>query len=247
MGALHAGHISLFKEARHHDNVVISIFVNPLQFGPDEDYLRYPRPHEEDLAKALAAGVDVVFLPSVEEMYKGSTTQIDVGAVARRWEGEHRPGHFNGVATVVCKLLNIVEPSVAYFGLKDFQQCAVISKMSNDLYMAHRLQFCETLRETDGLAMSSRNQYLLPKDRAIAPQLQAQLRQVREEILAGNPVEQTLTNARDRLHNNRFRPDYLAYVCATSLEPLMALRQDSVILAAARLEGVRLIDNLRVS
>ncbi len=179
MGALHEGHLSLMRQAKAECGFcVASIFVNPTQFGPNEDFNKYPRDEARDFELAESAGVDAVFCPTVEEVYSGSCTTVRVSGVADRWEGPLRPGHFEGVATVVHKLFGMVRPQVAYFGLKDFQQCRVIAKMVSDLYLPVELVFCETIREPDGLAMSSRNRYLSPEERVIAPKIYEVLRGV---------------------------------------------------------------------
>lgn len=248
MGALHDGHLSLVEAAREHNNRVVSIFVNPLQFGPNEDFGKYPRQIERDIDLLTNAGATVVFLPSVEEMYpEGATTRIDVGAIARRWEGESRPGHFNGVATVVCKLFNIVAPTAGYFGLKDFQQCAVISQMVRDLDLPVRLVFCPTVREGSGLARSSRNEYLSNEDRDKASLIYKALVEVRKIILQNEGVNAALKVGETMLSEAGFTNDYFAYVDRSSLEPLSHVQPDSVLLVATRLGPVRLIDNLRVN
>ncbi|HEX8254901.1 MAG TPA: pantoate--beta-alanine ligase, partial [Thermoanaerobaculia bacterium] len=188
MGFLHDGHISLVQTLRDAGAtfIVTSIFVNPRQFGPNEDFARYPRDEERDAAMLEAADVDLLFLPSVEVMYpEGATTSIHVGGVSEPLEGERRPGHFDGVATVVAKLFNIVQPDVAAFGRKDAQQCAVIERLVRDLDIPLRLVFGETLRERDGLAMSSRNAYLSEEERAKAPVLHRALRAAEEAITHG--------------------------------------------------------------
>jgi pantoate--beta-alanine ligase len=177
MGALHEGHVALMRHARAETSfVVMSLFVNPTQFGPNEDLSRYPRQEARDCELAAAAGVDVAFIPSPDEVYRSTApTMIHVPSVSERWEGAARPGHFDGVATVVAKLFNMVAPDVAYFGRKDLQQCAVVAKLVADLDFSITLRFVETIREPDGLALSSRNAYLSPSARQRAPLLSGTL------------------------------------------------------------------------
>ena len=245
MGALHAGHRHLLRVARDAcERVTLSIFVNPLQFGPNEDLSRYPRPIEADLAMAEEVGVDQVFLPSVEEMYPSNPTRIHVPGITELWEGASRPGHFDGVATVVAKLFGIVGSQGAFFGQKDLQQCLVVRKMVRDLSLPIDLVFVPTVREEDGLARSSRNVYLDTSERAIAPELHRVLIDSVEAIRTGISVETTLQVSRDRLVRNGFLPDYLAYVDAEDLQPLPEFRPDSALIVAAKLGRTRLIDNI---
>ena len=245
MGALHAGHRSLLDLARSaNDFVTLSIFVNPLQFGPNEDLSRYPRPLEADLAMAEAAGVDQVFLPTVEEMYPASPTTIRVPELTERWEGASRPGHFDGVATVVAKLFGIVGARTAFFGQKDLQQCLVVQKMARDLSLPIELVFAPTTREPDGLAMSSRNAYLSPEERAIAPLLHEVLRHSQVAIQEDATVDGVLHEGILRLESAGFAPDYLAYVGTGDLRPLPAFSPDSALIVAAKLGRTRLIDNI---
>lgn len=244
MGAFHEGHVSLMRRARAEcDTVVVSLFVNPTQFGPSEDFERYPRDEEGDAAMAGAAGVDIVFAPSVDEIYPRKTTVVQVRGVATRWEGAHRPGHFDGVATIVCKLFNIVRPYIAYFGLKDFQQCAVVRQMVEDLNLPVRLSFEETVREADGLAMSSRNVYLSREHREIAPELYSQLSKVKQDIASDKPVQLATSEARRHLTSLGFDVEYFEAVDAATLEPLQVKTSDVRVIAAAKLGAVRLIDN----
>ena len=249
MGALHAGHRTLLNAARRENAyVTLSIFVNPLQFGPHEDLSRYPRPIENDLALAESAGVDQVFLPSVQEMYPEEPTRIVVpGRLTERWEGASRPGHFDGVATVVARLFGIVGPRRAYFGRKDLQQCRVVAKMVRDLALAVDLRIEPTFREPDGLAFSSRNAYLSPEERKSAPELYAVLVECAERIVGGEGIENVLAAAAVRLENGGFRPDYLAYVDESDLRPLDTFAPNSSLIVAAKLGTTRLIDNLRVA
>lgn len=248
MGAFHEGHLSLMRTAAQHcDFVVASLFVNPLQFGPDEDFHKYPRNLEDDAAMAEQVGVHVLFAPLRSEIYRREpTTTIRVPEISEKWEGEHRPGHFDGVATVVAKLINIVSPQVAYFGRKDFQQCAVIKRMASDLDM--RLEICvePTVRESDGLAMSSRNRYLSESERAKAPKIYKTLCECRDQILVVQDVAQVLAKGRSLLSIDDFDVEYLAYVCDDTLQPLMKIEKNSTIICAAKLGVTRLIDNVSV-
>jgi pantoate--beta-alanine ligase len=245
MGAFHEGHLHLMRKARSETKtVVVSLFVNPTQFAPGEDFDRYPRDEERDAALAEANGVDVLFAPTVEDVYPRRTTSVHVGGVATRWEGAHRPGHFDGVATVVCKLFNIVSPHVAYFGLKDFQQCAVIKQMVEDLDVPVKLSFEETIRESDGLALSSRNVYLNEELRPTAPELYRQLGLVKDEIHSGTPVDQAIEVARANLTALGFQVEYMAAVDPATLEPSSDVNVGLRVIAAAKLGPVRLIDNV---
>ena len=249
MGALHAGHLKLVEEANARaDRVAVSIFVNPLQFGAGEDLGRYPRQEEQDLAALEAAGVDLVWLPGVGDLYpEGFATRISVAGVSDRWEGEARPGHFEGVATVVAKLLIGVTPDVAMFGEKDFQQLAVIRRLTADLALPVEIVGVPTVRDADGLALSSRNAYLSQDERARAVALPAALAQARRDILGGWEVAAALAAARAMLHEAGFGPiDYLALVNAGTLEPVDEAHGEMRLIAAAKLGSTRLIDNLAV-
>jgi pantoate--beta-alanine ligase len=249
MGALHAGHMALIDEAkRRADRVVATIFVNPAQFGPNEDFARYPRRESEDARLLEEAGCDLVWLPSVDDIYPpGFSTRIHVARVSDRWEGESRPGHFDGVATVVAKLLISVRPDVALFGEKDFQQLAVIRRLAVDLNIAAQIVAVPTVRDEDGLALSSRNAYLSEGDRARALALPRALQYARSAILDGTDVRMALDTARKSLVEAGFsRIDYFALVDSETLEPLEAPRGDMRLIAAAAIGGTRLIDNLPV-
>jgi pantoate--beta-alanine ligase len=252
MGFFHEGHLSLMRRAREEcDTVVTSLFVNPTQFGPTEDFNKYPRDEARDAELAESVGVDILFAPSTEEMYPSSYTTINVDGVTTRWEGASRPVHFSGVATVVCKLFNIVRPNVAYFGLKDFQQCAVIRTMVNDLKIRVDLRFIETVREASGLAMSSRNQYLSPEDRTRAALLFAKLSESSQLLRLSAPCDQTVIDKEvdrtvNELQGSGFRIDYIALVDDMTLEPLSNLDKQARLLAAVRIGNVRLIDNIAV-
>jgi pantoate--beta-alanine ligase len=250
MGALHPGHLALVERARTlADRVAATIFVNPLQFNDPADLARYPRQEEADLAKLKAAGCDLVWLPTPELLYPaGFATTVSVDHVSRRWEGEHRPGHLDGVATVVAKLLLAVRPDVAIFGEKDWQQLAVIRRMNTDLGIGVAIEGHPTIRERDGLAMSSRNALLSPDDRARAAALPRALFAAADRIASGGNVAEALNQARDALAQSGFsRVDYLALVEGDSLEPLETAGENMRLLAAATLGGVRLIDNLGVT
>ena len=249
MGALHAGHMALIAEAkRRADKVAATIFVNPMQFGANEDLSRYPR-READDAKMLAeAGCDLLWTPSVGDIYPdGFATAVRVSRVSERWEGEVRPGHFDGVATIVAKLLLSVRPDVALFGEKDFQQLAVIRRMARDLAIPAEIVAVPTVREADDLALSSRNAYLLPEERQRAVALPRALEAARAAILSGTQVADVLAEARNSLLDGGFsRVDYFALVDAQSLEPLDHPRGEMRLIAAAVIGTTRLIDNLAV-
>ncbi len=248
MGNLHAGHFSLVELARRHaDRVVASVFVNPTQFGPDEDFARYPRTPDADAAGLAAAGCDLLWLPSVETMYPlgvDATVRVRVPGVTEVLEGAHRPGHFDGVATVVARLFNQVQPDVAVFGRKDYQQLAVIRYLVRDLAFPVALVAGETRREADGLAMSSRNQYLSAEERARAPALHAALLALRDAILAGTPRAPAEAQGLATLEAQGFAVDYLAVRRPDLAEPADGEPGPRVALAAARLGRTRLIDNL---
>jgi pantoate--beta-alanine ligase len=248
MGFLHAGHLSLIDVARANgaEFIVVSIFVNPKQFGPSEDFARYPRNEAGDLEKLQAAGADVVFLPTVERMYPSdSATMVNVAGVAEPLEGDRRPGHFSGVATVVLKLFNIVQPDLAVFGRKDAQQCAVISRMVRDLDVPVRLVFAPTKREQDGLAMSSRNSYLSEDERKLAPALHRALRAGEEALTHGirdvDAVEQLMRRMAEGV-----AVDYLAVVDPETFRRPVDLHREVLLAGAVRVGKTRLIDNVLV-
>jgi pantoate--beta-alanine ligase len=249
MGALHAGHIRLVAEAKERtDRVAVSIFVNPLQFGANEDLSRYPRQEAEDVRLLEQAGADILWLPAPADMYPdGFATTVSVNGVSDRWEGAARPGHFDGVATVVAKLLNAVGPDVAVFGEKDFQQLAVIRRMVRDLAMPVEIVGVPTVRDADGLALSSRNAYLSAEERKLALALPIALEQARDAIRAGDEVGPALAAAKQHLLANGFlKIDYFALVDAASLEPVDTARGTMRLIAAATIGTTRLIDNLAV-
>jgi pantoate--beta-alanine ligase len=247
MGALHQGHMALVEEAKKRaDRVIATIFVNPTQFGPGEDFARYPRREQGDVQMLEEAGCDLLWMPSVEDIYpKGFSTTVHVAGVSERWEGEARPGHFDGVATVVAKLLLAVMPGLAFFGEKDFQQLVVIRRMVADLAMPVEIVGVPTVREADGLALSSRNDYLSADERQRALALPRALETASAAILAGQPVQSALSEARQSLSGDGFsRIDYVALVDAETLEPVEARRGDTRLIAAAIIGKTRLIDNL---
>ena len=247
MGALHRGHMALIEEARKRaDFVIASIFVNPAQFGANEDFGRYPRREAEDSRMLEEAGCDLLWAPSVHDIYPdGFSTKVSVSGVSARWEGEARPGHFDGVATVVAKLLLSARPQVALFGEKDFQQLAVIRRMVLDLGIGVEIAGVATVREDDGLALSSRNTYLLPEERQQALALPRALQAARAAILSGTPVFEVLHEARASLRNGGFsRIDYLALVDAATLEPVEETAGALRLIAAAQIGTTRLIDNI---
>jgi pantoate--beta-alanine ligase len=249
MGALHDGHLALVDEARRQaDRVVATIFVNPLQFGQGEDLDRYPRQEAADAAALQAAGCDLLWMPTPEQMYpEGFSTTVSVKGVSDRWEGHTRPGHFDGVATVVAKLLNAVRPDVAVFGEKDFQQLAVIRRMVTDLNMDVAVVGVPTVRDSDGLALSSRNAYLGPDDRARATRLPRALNRAAQEIAGGLRVAEALEHAQHALHDAGFSiVDYVALVDSVTLEPIDRPAGRMRLIAAATIGGTRLIDNLPV-
>ena len=249
MGALHAGHIALIDEAkRRAAKVAASIFVNPTQFGANEDFGRYPRREADDARMLEQAGCDFVWMPSVAGIYPdGFATTVHVRGVSERWEGAARPGHFDGVATIVAKLLLSVRPDVALFGEKDFQQLAVIRRMASDLNIAADIVGVPTVREEDGLALSSRNAYLSESERSRAAALPRALEYARSAILEGIPVRLALDTARKSLVEAGFsRIDYFALVDASTLEPLEAPAGAMRLIAAAVIGATRLIDNIAV-
>ncbi len=248
MGALHSGHMSLVHRAHTEcDYVVVSIFVNPTQFGPGEDFDRYPRTLDQDLEKCRSAGVDLVFVPSASEMYPpGFDSWVEVkGLITETLEGSFRPGHFRGVATVCAKLFNIVAPQRAYFGMKDYQQLKVIQKMVRDLDMPIDIIPCETVREADGLAMSSRNSYLDFEERRAATVLSRALNAASDAFEAGQKDATALEEvARGLIKAEPLASiDYVAIRDAESLEPIQVVDKTAVLLLAVRIGTTRLIDN----
>jgi pantoate--beta-alanine ligase len=248
MGALHDGHVTLLREARKlGQRLALSIFVNPTQFGPNEDLARYPRDLAGDLAKAAGAGTDVAFVPDARDVYPaGFQTTVEVRELARGLCGPFRPGHFAGVATVVCKLFNVVRPDVAVFGEKDYQQLAIVRRMVADLDMGIEIVGVPTVREPDGLAMSSRNAYLSPAERARALSLSRALFAARDAV-AGGARQADAIVARARAALDVDRVDYVELVDATSLAPIAGIDGPAVLAVAAFIGRTRLIDNVSVA
>jgi pantoate--beta-alanine ligase len=252
MGNLHDGHVSLIEAARRHgERFVASIFVNPMQFGPNEDFAHYPRTPREDERMLSDAGCSLMFTPDVTEIYphgSARASRVEVPALSRILEGEFRPGHFEGVSTVVAKLFHIVEPDVAVFGEKDFQQLAVIRRMVEELCMPVQIIGAATVRAADGLALSSRNQYLTPAERALAPRIYAELQAAAQRLKAGDAdfagIEGTGLRS---LESAGFRPDYFSVRLAADLSPPAPGASELVVLTAARLSRARLIDNVQVT
>ncbi len=252
MGNLHAGHGSLVKAARERANrVVVSVFVNPLQFGPNEDFAAYPRTPEEDRRLLETLGVDALFTPEVEEIYprgQKTTARVHVPELEDILCGAFRPGHFMGVATVVTKLLNLVQPDVALFGEKDFQQLLIIRRAAEDLCMPVEILGLPTTREPDGLAMSSRNRYLTPEQRAVAPHIFAALERARVAIESGREDFAAIeSEGLAALKGAGFRPDYFEVRDAETLATPSEASKSLVVLTAARIGRARLIDNVRAA
>jgi len=250
MGNLHAGHISLVTEAhKHADKIVASIFVNPMQFGANEDIDNYPRSMESDQHKLITAGTDLLFTPTPEIIYpKGLDKQsfVEVPNVSDGYCGESRPGHFRGVSTVVCKLFNLVQPDVACFGLKDYQQVQVIQTMVEDLSMPIKIIPVETVREASGLALSSRNGYLTEEQLKIAPALSQNIQWLAQNIPVNNDFIGLAKQAASFIDNAGMKTDYIHICHARTLQPASEDDKDIVILAAALCGNARLIDNLQI-
>jgi pantoate--beta-alanine ligase len=248
MGALHDGHLSLIKRARLEcSSVVVSIFVNPTQFGPAEDFGKYPRAIETDTEKLSDAGVNCVFLPEVVEVYPPNySTYVTVEGLSERLEGRSRPGHFRGVSTVVLKLLQIVQPEFAYFGRKDAQQAAIISRMAGDLNLNSEIVICPIVREADGLAMSSRNAYLTPQDRQAATVLHRALQAAQKALHAGTRDAQSLQSAMRRVLDQEphGKVDYAEIVDAQTFQPVALVSHSAYALLAVKFGSTRLLDNL---
>jgi pantoate--beta-alanine ligase len=252
MGNLHPGHVSLIEAARRHgERFIASIFVNPMQFGPNEDFAHYPRTPREDERMLAAAGCSLMFMPDVAEIYPNGSeraTRVEVPGVSRILEGEFRPGHMEGVSTVVAKLFHIVEPDVAVFGEKDFQQLTVIRRMVADLCMPVKIIGAPTVRDHDGLAMSSRNQYLSGEERALAPRIYEALEAAAQRLRAGDVDFASIERAGfQALERAGFRPDYFSVRNASDLCSATASARELVILTAARIGKARLIDNVQVT
>lgn len=251
MGNLHQGHVSLILEAaRRADHVVASIFVNPLQFGKNEDLDAYPRTLGADQQKLTEAGCELLFTPTPELIYpKGLNAQtfVEVPGISDELCGASRPGHFRGVATIVCKLFNIVQPDIALFGRKDYQQLLVIKTMVTDLSLPIEVIGVETVREDSGLALSSRNGYLTEAEKALAPKLKAAMDKLAEAIVLGQDIDQAISDTKEFLRAAGLEPDYLEVREASSLKPVSSDDKSLVILAAAYLGKARLIDNMTLS
>ena len=252
MGNLHKGHFHLIQNAvKENDHTVVSIFINPLQFGPNEDFKSYPRTLKEDQEGLRSSGCDYVFAPPQQEMLQGKPeeyTKIKVPRVAEILCGKNRPGHFEGVASIVCQLLNIVGPTNAYFGLKDYQQFILIKKLIADLKIPVTVKGVETVRTKNGLALSSRNNFFSSRELNIAPHLFASITEICAALQAGHRNFKLLeNNAQKRLLDNGFQPDYCSICQAETLNPATPDDKEMVILVAAHLGSVRLVDNLRVS
>lgn len=249
MGALHDGHLALVRAARQAaDFSVTTIFVNPTQFGPNEDYAKYPRTLDADLDRLAEVNCDYVFAPTVEEMYPDSFTTVEVGKLGDHLCGPRRPGHFRGVCTVVLKLLNIVQPDLAVFGAKDAQQARIIRRMVQDLNVPVEIRVEPTVREADGLAMSSRNRYLSPEDRAAAPGIFAGLQSIRARALAG---ESDVARLESALHQHLSaipgaRVDYASIVDDVTLQPIPRLDRPALAAVAVYMGSTRLIDNISI-
>ena len=252
MGNLHAGHVSLIEAARRHGaRFVASIFVNPMQFGPNEDFAHYPRTPRDDERMLAAAGCDLMFMPDVAEIYPHGSeraARVEVPGLSRILEGEFRPGHMEGVSTVVAKLFHIVEPDVAIFGEKDYQQLTVIRRMVVELCMRVEIVGAPTMRDTDGLALSSRNQYLTPAERKVAPVIYATLEAAAGRLRAGDAQFASIERSGfQALEGSGLRPDYFSIRRADDLTAPSPETRALVVLAAARLGKARLIDNVQVT
>lgn len=249
MGALHAGHVSLVKRAAAEcDDTVVSIFVNPTQFGPGEDFTRYPRTLDADIAAVAGCGVTWIFAPAADAIYpNGWATRVVVDGPARRFEGELRPGHFSGVATVVCRLFMAVPADVAYFGAKDWQQTLVVKRMVRDLGLSVEIVVCPTVREADGLAMSSRNAYLSPAERLRAVALWESLRRAEQLWASGANAAAIERAMQEMMAAQGVAVDYASLADPESLAPVADDAVRAVALVAGRLGSTRLIDNLELS
>jgi pantoate--beta-alanine ligase len=250
MGALHAGHLSLIERARREcSQVIASIFVNPKQFGPNEDFSKYPRTFESDSEKLQGAGVDSLFAPEPSEVYpNGFSTYVNVDGLSDRLEGRSRPGHFRGVTTVVMKLLQIVQPNFAYFGRKDAQQSRLVTQMARDLNLDTEIVVCPPVREPDGLALSSRNVYLNPEERKAATVLYRALNAAKSELVAGVRDGLQLRDVLQRTlgAERHARVDYAEIVDAESFEPIVRVNKSCYVLLAVFIGKTRLIDNLYI-
>lgn len=249
MGALHAGHLELINcSARENDETVVSIFVNPAQFGRQTDLVDYPRDLDRDANLAAEAGATMIFAPTVDAIYpQGFDTWVDAGDLARPWEGASRPGHFRGVATIVTILLNLVQPERSYFGEKDYQQLQVIRRLHHDLALPGMIVACETVRDRDGLALSSRNMRLTPGDRERARAIPRAIGAIVTALAGGeDDVQALLTIGRAIFEREGVYVDYLAIVDEIELTPLLSVVEGARLLISAEIGGVRLIDNAKI-
>jgi len=249
MGALHDGHVTLMRAARKQaDAVVVYIFVNPMQFGPNEDFDRYPRPWKKDVGICRAEGIDLLYAPSVEDVYPdGYSTVVSVGSMSKELEGACRPGHFDGVATVLAKMFTCITPDVAFFGEKDYQQLQVVKKLVRDLDLPLKVVGVPTVREANGLARSSRNQYLNKKQAAVAEALYSEMQKASRAIRMGRDISETLQSGKKGLLKAGFRKvDYFELRDAETLASIRVLKKPARLLVAAYLGTTRLIDNIAV-
>ena len=252
MGALHAGHVALMRRARvENKRMAVSVFVNPLQFGPSDDFDRYPRNELNDLRLCRWAGCDWLFMPAARSIYPpGFATRVDPGPLGREWEGAVRPGHFSGVLTVVLKFLEMVEPDTLYVGQKDAQQAALLTQMVRDLDLPVRVVVCPTVRERDGVALSSRNAYLSPSERIRARGIVRALRAGRQAARAGRREARSILAEVGRTIRREAKPDridYLALVDPKTFEPIRRLTRRGLLIAAVQIGRTRLIDNMAVA
>ena len=251
MGALHEGHLSLVRAARRENDIVlVTIFVNPTQFGPEEDFLQYPRNIERDLDLLKKEDVDIVLIPTVDEMYPdGFSTSVNIGKISEKFEGQFRPGHFNGVATVVTKLLSICRPTVAYFGAKDAQQCAVITKINKELNLGVEISIQPTIRDENGLALSSRNYYLSGSEKSTANLIFHTLDEMSKSWKNGNKNSKILIDqAISTLHSDQsIELNYLAIVDSEYFEEVDTPKYDDLIIIAVKIGSTRLIDNITLT
>lgn len=248
MGALHEGHLRLVKQSRElTDSTVVSIFVNPTQFGPAEDLSRYPRPFEQDIDTCRTAGVDAVFHPTAQDMYAGkSFIRFQLDALGDHLCGASRPGHFEGVVQVVNKLFNIVQPDVAVFGQKDYQQYRILERMVEEFNHPVQMVMHPTVRADDGLALSSRNRYLTGSERALAPMIYAELVHISDKLVGDPGVLQALQASKDRLMAAGFKIDYISVVSNSDLQPLTTAAGTCIVAMGVYLGTTRLIDNILV-
>ena len=251
MGALHEGHLSLVRAARRENDIVlVTIFVNPTQFGPEEDFLQYPRNIERDLDLLKKEDVDIVLIPTVDEMYPdGFSTSVNIGKISEKFEGQFRPGHFNGVATVVTKLLSICRPTIAYFGAKDAQQCAVITKINKELNLGVEISIQPTIRDENGLALSSRNYYLSGSEKSTANLIFHTLDEMSKSWKNGNKNSKILIDqAISTLHSDQsIELNYLAIVDSEYFEEVDTPKYDDLIIIAVKIGSTRLIDNITLT